>query len=205
MNTRGYSLLEVCVVLCIAGILGTIATISFSGTKLDIQKRQLKTSADLFALAVKNCVLNVGSWEFAKADGTKIKPCEATTQADLLKKLKFTCPADATCSALVSDQKTGFCLNIKKTVSEQKLQVVSIVELSNTSNYVVYCGEPKKDFEPVLPASCNISPNIPYHFSQVDNLPVYGDDGQTPKTDDDGNIIYYNKLMKDCTNWKSVG
>ena len=140
MNKKGYSLTELLVALGLMGILGSIAVVSYNNLILSTTKKTLTDSARLFVSAIDTCVKASGGWEVKRfTSGTetcptgetnpciKIKPCKATTQADLKRKLDFTCPPKATCSAFEKtdqDQKLPknryYCLSIEREVSRQK-------------------------------------------------------------------------------------
>ncbi len=186
MSKAGFTLMEILVGVGILAILTSIATGSYRGYIQNVEKRALKDSGVLFATALNICIKSMG---------------EDPTPCNNVAKLNFTCPKNAYCPIILSTDKTGFCLNIEQTKpSGKKLQVVTIFERSNMSNYVQYCGEPKKNFASVPPATCTMS--MEYHFAQIDNFPFYESDGQTPKTDDNGDPLYHVKLIKNCTNWQ---
>ena len=78
-NKKGYTLTEILIVLSILGIVGGIATISYKGYNLSVNKRDLKLHGELFASAVKNCISNYGAWKIKNSPlpgATDIYPCK---------------------------------------------------------------------------------------------------------------------------------
>ena len=148
MNKKGFSLTEILVGVGILGILGSIATVSYRGYILDIEKRTLKDSGKLFQVAVDTCIKGMGGWELSRVSGTPIYPCKATTTKDtptteLKDKLNYTCPTKATCEAKANtkDDKPYYCLSIKKELSGKKLQVLVRIHYNDPADYQLWCGE----------------------------------------------------------------
>ena len=165
-NKKGYTLTEILMVLAILGILTGIATVSYRGYILSVNKRDLKQSGIMFATAVNTCIQNSGGWtvhrytqgaETCPAGKTdpciEMKPCKAEKQPNqdethkqLKSKLNFTCPAGANCipkehGRPIKDQWRYYCLSIEKEVSGKKLQVITRVAWHNPSDYQVLCNE----------------------------------------------------------------
>ena len=61
-NNKGFSLTEVLVTIGILSIMGSIATVTYRGYDLGIEKRNLRQAGRYFALAVGNCVTAAGGW-----------------------------------------------------------------------------------------------------------------------------------------------
>ena len=128
-NKKGYTLTEILIVLSILGILTGIATVSYRGYILSVNKSNLKQAGIMFATAVNTCIQSMGKWE----PRTGIFPCKADNTTELKSKLDFTCPPDATCNPLMNTTKdsTGkykykwYCLSIKKAVSGKKTSGVN--------------------------------------------------------------------------------
>ena len=152
----GFSLIEILISLAIMTILAGISTVSYRGYKLNITKKMLKQSGDLFASAVQTCIFNVGGWEYTPATGSPTTPCYATSPTELQSKLNFTCPVDATCRAWSNlnpsqplDKYKYYCLSIEKEVSGKKLQVFTRVAWHKPSVYEVLCGEMQSSYMPI--------------------------------------------------------
>ncbi len=140
-NKKGYTLIEILMVLTLIGIVSGIATVSYRGYNFNIQERDLKLSGKLFANAVKNCIGIVGGWSVIRSDGTTITPCKADDTAELKSKLSFTCPPDATCDVHTQNSYKYYCLSISKTVSGKKLQVLTRIPYNNPTDYQIWCGQ----------------------------------------------------------------
>ena len=140
-NKKGYTLIEILMVLTLIGIVSGIATVSYRGYNFNIQERDLKLSGKLFANAVKNCIGIVGGWSVIRSDGTTITPCKADDTAELKSKLSFDCPPDATCYVHTQTSYKYYCLSIQKEVSGKKLQVLSRVPYNNPTDYQIWCGQ----------------------------------------------------------------
>ncbi len=149
-NKKGYTLIEILMVLSILGILTGIATVSYRGYILSVNKRNLKQAGIMFATAVNTCIQSMGKWE----PRTGIFPCkadESNNQDDdtdkLKSKLDFICPIDAICKTWAKNKqsdnsKNYYCLSIMKEVSGKKLQVITRVPWHNPSEpYQVLCNE----------------------------------------------------------------
>ncbi len=178
MTKTGFTLMEILVGVGILAILTSIATGTYRGYIQNVEKRALKDSGVLFATALNICIKSMG---------------EDPTPCNNVFKLNFTCPRHAVCDRpLFSTSKNGICLNIKQTKpSGKKLQVVTVVEMSNMSNYVQYCAEPKSDFVTPTATNCDTILGLGGHFPQA---------GYThPHT---GEVVVKSPLVEDCTNWK---
>ena len=149
-KNTGYTLVEILITLSILSILSGVAYVSYQGYNLNVNKKDLKTHAELFARAVQKCISVNGKWSVtglsqAGVPDSPIKPCEATTPAELKSMLGFDCPAGATCETYTHGNTGGddsfkyYCLSIKKTVSGKKLQVLSRISYK-TSNYQIWCS-----------------------------------------------------------------
>ncbi len=160
-NQKGISITEICVALCLVGIVAGVGLASFKKTMRGADMSSLCDSARLFAVGAQNCMSASGGWKIKKlkSDGTLpadcstasdcITPCKATTKAELKKKLSFNCLA-GDCSAVATDD--YFCLNMKK----GKAQVIVHFDIDKR-DYKVYSGEPAT-FEAVTTATCIKSP-----------------------------------------------
>ena len=143
MNKRGYTLTEILLVLGLLSMLGSVATVTYRGHNLDIEKQNLKNAGELFAGAVRTCISASGGWDIDRPDGTNVKPCNT------IAKLDYTCPAGATCNPLIhpnaydpdSDHRKYYCLNIKKEVSGKHLQVMVRFTWLKPNDYEIWCGE----------------------------------------------------------------
>ena len=150
-NKKGYSLTEILIVLSILGIVGGIATISYKGYNLSVNKRDLKLHGELFASAVKNCISNYGAWKIKNSPlpgATDIYPCkipEGLNHQILKKRLNFTCPSDW-CYTIVNATEKVFCLKIQKRVSGKTLQVITRVHYDNPNTYDIWCNKEAKGF-----------------------------------------------------------
>ena len=165
-NKKGYTLTEILIVLSILGILTGIATVSYRGYILSVNKSNLKQAGIMFATAVNTCIQNNGGWIIHRyTQGTetcppgKTEPCivmtpckadEANNTDDDTNKLKlkldFTCPLGAICKTWAKtkqndNSKNYYCLSISKEVSGKKLQVITRVAWHNPSDYQVLCNE----------------------------------------------------------------
>ncbi len=165
-NKKGYTLTEILIVLSILGILTGIATVSYRGYILSVNKRNLKQAGIMFATAVNTCIQNNGGWiihrytqgaETCPTGKTEpcivMTPCKAeqkptqnNTHAELKSKLSFNCPPDATCKPFahgnpIRDSWRYYCLSISKEVSGKKLQVIIRVAWHDPSDYQVLCNE----------------------------------------------------------------
>ncbi len=164
MNKAGFTLIEILVGMGILAILTGIATVSYRGYILDVEKRELKNAGILFATAVNTCIKAKGWTRYRYTQGSETCPtskpkdpciavqaCKATTSAELEKKLNFTCPAGATtCKVWTKENQTEerhkyHCLSIQKEVKGKKLQVVVRVSYVNPSNYQILCGDDMSD------------------------------------------------------------
>ena len=149
-NKNGISITEICVALCLVGIVAGVGLSSFKKTMRGADMSSLCDSARLFAVGAQTCITASGGWQIKKLkpDGSLpdcateptfcIKPCEATSKADLKKKLGFTCPVgikDQNCSAVAAGGQ--YCLNMKK----GKAQVIVHFDI-DTREHKVYSGEP---------------------------------------------------------------
>ena len=147
-NKKGYTLTEILIVLSILGILTGIATVSYRGYILSVNKRNLKQAGIMFATAVNTCIQSMGSWQ-PRSDQPTLLPCKADNTAELKSKLSFNCPPDATCSTHTNslsmpnphDKYRYYCLDIKKEVSGKNLHIVTRVSYINPNNYEIWCGE----------------------------------------------------------------
>ncbi len=136
-NKKGYTLTELLLTLSILGIITGIATVSYRGYNLGVQKKDLKLSGDIFVSTVKNCVSAVGRWE----PKTGRFPCKATDKTELKAKLNFDCPPKADCKTRINPTKKYYCLSIKKTVSGKKLQVIARLPYTNPEDSQLWCGQ----------------------------------------------------------------
>ncbi len=162
-NQKGISITEICVALCLVGIVAGVGLASFKKTMSRADMSSLCDSARLFEAGVNNCIKANGGWEVKRYSQTgdpacktgetepcqKVKPCKATTSTELKNKLNFNCPA-GDCSAVATDD--YFCLNMKK----GKAQVIVHFDI-DTREHKVYSGEPAT-FEAVTTATCIKSP-----------------------------------------------
>ena len=136
-NKKGYTLIEILMVLTLIAIVSGIATISYRGYNLSVNKKDLKLHGELFANMVKNCVYGFGGWQ----PNPGIFPCKADDTAQLKSKLTFTCPPDATCQAHTNPGDKYYCLSIRKQVSGKKLQVLTRIPYNNPTDNQIWCGE----------------------------------------------------------------
>ncbi len=173
-NKKGYTLTEILIVLSILGILTGIATVSYRGYILSVNKSNLKQSSIMFATAVNTCIQNNGSWIIHRyTQGTEtcpvdkadpcieMTPCKADNTAELRDKLSFNCPPDATCNTAVHGNPSRgpryqyYCLSIEKEVSGKKLQVITRVPWHNPSEpYQILCNEITGSYMPLGDSSC---------------------------------------------------
>ena len=167
-NQKGLSLTEICVALCLVGIVGGIGLVSFQKTMSKADISNLCDKVTLFAVGVRNCIMASGGWEVKRYSQAgedcagkpdpciKMTPCKATTTAELKKKLSFICPAkdDSStgegCSAVATAD--YYCLNMKK----DKAQVIVHFDI-DSKDYKVYSGKPAT-FETVTTATCVETP-----------------------------------------------
>ncbi len=140
-NKKGYTLTEILMVLSILGILTGIATVSYRGYILSVNKRNLKQAGIMFATAVNTCIQSMGAWSPRPDVTPPLLPCKADNTAELKSKLSFTCPPEATCQVHTNDTKKYYCLSIKKEVSGKKIQVITRLTYNNPSDYQVWCGQ----------------------------------------------------------------
>ena len=161
MNKKGYTLTEMLIVLSILGIVGGIATISYKGYNLSVNKRDLKLHGELFASAVKTCISNYGAWKIKNSplpDATDIFPCKVQDgqhHTRLKTRLNFTCPTDDNlagqgCLTIVNDTEKVFCLVIQKIVSGKTLQVITRVHYDNPNNYDIWCSKETPVSDPAI-------------------------------------------------------
>ena len=177
MNRKaGYTLVEILLTIGILSIISGVAYVSYRGYTLDVNKKDLKLHAELFASAVKNCISISGGWKIelltpsGESGGAPAYPCN-THDNDLDKEkeklksmLDFTCPADATCETYTHGNPGGgdkfkyHCLSIKKTVSGKYLQVLSRVSYK-TGAYQIWCkeGEASSDLVSLHDVTCKSS------------------------------------------------
>ena len=184
-SNKGLSLTEVCVTLCIAGIIAGVGLNQFGKTMKKSDERNLCDNAKLWTTAVKTCLLrysSMGGWKVDHASAGIIYPCKATNTNELTKKLKFTCPEGVTCVGVTdktdSDANTAssyYCLNITK----GQAQVIVHFDI-DTQAYKIYSGKPAT-LETVNTNSCVASPS--YSKFQQD-------------TDSDGNTTPKDELCK---------
>ncbi len=219
MNKKGFSLTEILVALGLMGILGSIATVSYNGFILSTTKRALHDSARSFISAVNTCITVKGGWEIKRltqygelpADCSTpsdcIKPCLATTEAELKKKLNYACPPGATCSAF---EKTGdarnthqyYCLSIEREVSGKKIQVLARVQKDNpgkpdgpgSPGYQVLCGE-VSDFVLLTGGSCK--------KALLSGGPIKSKDNNPLKDKDNNKIHDITKVLKKPCEWSN--
>ncbi len=59
---RGFTLVEMLIIICVIGIIATIATIGYSGYKQNVVKAQITTSADAYAKSIKAYALEFNSF-----------------------------------------------------------------------------------------------------------------------------------------------
>ncbi len=123
MKTKaGFTLTEVLVTLTLVGILSGIATVSYRSTKVDNEKRNIKSSSQMWVGNLSTCIVSNGGWKLCQrctdpADQTEcptpnppcqagkklVFPCKAegSTQTEIKKNLKkilnYDCPTDADC------------------------------------------------------------------------------------------------------------
>ena len=134
-NKKGLSLIEVCIAMCVAGIVAGVGMAQYGKYMGKAETQSLHDSAKLFASAFNSCVSSSGGW-FIKAmesDGGMCQnktnctadpphihyPCKAVekkagsstgaeTVVDALKnKLNYTCPPGSTCETAVGDGTTA--------------------------------------------------------------------------------------------------
>lgn len=163
MNKSGYTLLEILLTVIIVSIIGAIATVSYRGYILTIEKKELKNLGVLFATTVNTCITKNRGWtryrwtqgsetcptiggETKKEPCIAVMGCKASNKAELKSKLNFTCPADATCNthtrAHTLEPKFRYtCLSIEKKASGKKLQLIARIPYENPSDYQLLCGE----------------------------------------------------------------
>lgn len=164
MNCKGLSLLELCAVVCITAILGTVATVSYRGYNLSIAKKDLKTHGELFARAVQTCITASGGWEIKHPSVSgNLYPCKAvktttaTAKDELKRLLNFTCPGPPEkVKCKTHARNTGenannkyYCLSIEKEVSGKKLQTLVRIPFEKPSDYQILCGENMSAYVPI--------------------------------------------------------
>ena len=148
-NKKGYTLTEILIVLSILGIITGIATVSYRGYILSVNKSNLKQAGIMFATAVNTCIQSMGAWSPRPDVTPPLLPCKADNTTELKSKLDFTCPPDATCNPLMNPDKDSngkykykwYCLSISKEVSGKKLQVLTRIPYDNPSDYQIWCGQ----------------------------------------------------------------
>ena len=165
-SQRGVSLIEVLITLTILSLLAGIATVSYSGHRVNVTKSMMKKSALMFVSSVQSCIAKLGNrWVYIRpgVGGRKSTPCKADNTAELQSKLDFTCPAEATCSTYARDATANtplsasfkyYCLSITKEVSGKMLQVIVRVPWEKPGDYQTLCNEiPTPPGTPVTMAS----------------------------------------------------
>ncbi len=140
-NKKGYTLTEILIVLSILGILTGIATVSYRGYILSVNKRNLKQAGIMFATAVNTCIQSMGAWSPRPDVTPPLLPCKADDTTELKSKLSFTCPPDATCQVHTNTTDKYYCLSIRKQVSGKRLQVLSRIPYNNPTDNQIWCGQ----------------------------------------------------------------
>lgn len=178
LNSFGFTLTEILVTLGLLSILGTVATVSYQGYKIDAEKTNLKNSGVLYPTALQNCIATAGGWEIDHPAYTppKMYPCKLehttgtqggsvpkeTTYNNLKNILDYTCPVDiskpdSACRVFThGDPRPTHnytCLSIEKKVSGKNLQIIVVIPFNNPSDYNIWCGE-VSSFVPVTGRIC---------------------------------------------------
>ena len=111
MSKSGYTLLEILIALGLLSILSSIAVVQYRDSILDVEKRDLKASALLYATKVETCINVVGGWTkyqgLCKEEPPASDAPQGTRSTQPSKKLNYTCPAGATCEFWSYNHTTG--------------------------------------------------------------------------------------------------
>ena len=165
-NHKGFTLIEIVIVLGLLAIIGGVAAFNIGKVNADTQKIELHTGGKLFAEKIRTCIKSVGGWSIKGLNGTDVFPCHVQdTNQDLLKeKLKtnlgWNCPKNATCKTYVHGNPGGgnkfkyYCLSIQKEINGKKYQVIVRVYYMDPSIYQIWCGNPGETYLPLQDETC---------------------------------------------------
>ncbi len=67
LNSKGFNLAEICIALCVAGIVTVLGVTQFGAYMAKADKQSLHDSAKVFAKQVENCMKAIGGkWIYGK-------------------------------------------------------------------------------------------------------------------------------------------
>ncbi len=146
MSKRGYSLIELLIIVGILGVLASVAIVNYNKYLLNAQKSNLHTSAKVFAASVKACVDASGGWEITHPSAGALTPCKITDKTKLKERLDFDCPEKATCNVRHHVLQEYYCLSIELETQGKKIQIFSRIPQDNPANYQILCNDNLSDY-----------------------------------------------------------